>query len=311
VAQAEEGLRLTDRIGLVASTVTEYSHIDELCGRLRNMGARLSVSSLRADSLSPPLLRALAESGTHTLTIAPEAGSERLRRVINKNLTTEEVLTAAEAASTFGFAHLKLYFMVGLPSETEEDIEAIATLVNAMAERFRRKITLSLAPFVPKAHTAFEREAMSEAGVLKSRIAKLRKRLSPAGISVQSESVGWARVQGVLARGDRRVGQALASLQGTSLASWERCMKEADLQPREYLDGWDPERELPWRVVDTGIDPRFLKREQARAGNQETTSFCPEDYASCRRCGVCSAIHLSPEDGEAAAEEALDACKSR
>ena len=307
VAQAEEGLRDTDRIGLVASAVSEYSHIDELSGRLRNMGARLSVSSLRADSLSPPLLRALAESGTHTLTIAPEAGSERLRRVINKNLITEEVLTAAEAASTFGFAHLKLYFMVGLPSETEEDIEAIATLVNAMAERFRRKITLSLAPFVPKAHTAFEREAMSDAGVLKSRIAKLRKRLSPAGISVQSEGVGWSRVQGVLARGDRRVGRALASLRGTSLASWKRCMEEADLDPREYLDAWDPERELPWRVVDTGIDPRFLEREQARAGNEETTSFCPEDYASCRRCGVCDSIqNSSVERGETAAEELPD-----
>jgi len=296
VAQAEEGLCLTDRIGLVASSVSQYSHIDELAGRLRGMGARLSVSSLRADSLSDPLMRALADSGARTLTIAPEAGSERLRRVINKNLTREELLHAADIGRGFGFAHMKLYFMLGLPTETEEDSVAIATLVTAMAERFKREVSVKLTPFVPKAHTPFECEAMAEAKVLKARIAMLRKRLRPAGINVQSESVEWARVQGVLARGDQRVGRAISSLEQTNLASWKQCMAKAELRQRDYLGSWSPGRELPWRVVDTGIDSDFLERERTRASNEEGTPFCPVNYASCTRCGVCSPVDVPEPD---------------
>ena len=303
--QAHEGLRFTDRIGLVASSVSDYSRIDELATRLRQMGARLSVSSLRADSLSTPLLKALSESGTRTLTIAPEAGSERLRRMINKGLSADDILSAAEAARQFGFAQIKLYFMIGLPTETEDDIADIITLVEETARRFKRKVTIKLTPFVPKAHTPFEREAMTDPRTLQARARTIEKGLRPTGVTVSSESVEWARVQGTLARGDRRLGYALASLDGLTLASWRRALKRTSLNPQEYLRSQAPDEKLPWRVTDAGIDGRYLEREARQADSERTTLPCPPDYTTCNRCGVCNPTCSSLLERESAPARAV------
>ena len=298
--QAREGLLYTDRIGLVASSVSDYSRIDELTTRLREMGARLSVSSLRADSLSEPLLKALSESGTRTLTIAPEAGSERLRRVINKGLSADDILSASDAARRFEFAQLKLYFMIGLPTETEEDIAAISSLVEEIAKRFKRKISIKLTPFVPKAHTPFEREAMSDPKVLKARAKTIGKRLRPKGITVGSESVEWSQLQGTLARGDRQLGYALASLEGLTLASWRRALKKSGLDPHEYLRQRDPGETLPWRIAGAGIDERYFEQEDRQTHDDRSTPPCPPDYTACRRCGVCGPMRSVNREQEPA-----------
>jgi len=286
--QAKEGLALTKRVGLVASSVSDHTGIDDLATRLREMGAHLSVSSLRADSLSAPLLEALSESGARTLTIAPEAGSERLRRVINKGLSRDDLISATEAAREFGFAHLKLYFMLGLPTESEDDVVSIANLVKELARRFRRRVSVKLTPFVPKAQTPFERRAMCDGGTLNARLRAVTKELRAAGVSVNRESVEWAQVQGMLARGDEGLGHALARLEGLNLGSWRRALKLAGLDTQTYLRARDVAETLPWHVVDAGTKRSYLQRENERANSAEPTPPCPPDYASCQRCGVCN-----------------------
>ena len=153
-------------LGLVSAAVSDHSHIDELATELQAMGARFGVSSMRTDPISEPLVRALAASGNQTLTIAPEAGSERLRRVINKSQCEDDLLHAVELAQTYGFPQLKMYFMVGHPTETDDDIEAITDLTLKARRIFRRNVAINATPFTPKAHTPFQWTAMTPAKTL-------------------------------------------------------------------------------------------------------------------------------------------------
>ncbi len=263
--QAEEGLRYRDRIGLVSAAVSDYSRLKELVAGLREMGARLSVSSLRVDPLPETLVRALAESGVQTLTIAPEAGSQRLRTLINKNVSEDDLMRAAELAARYDFAQLKLYFMLGLPTETDDDVQALIDLVLAVRERFPRRITVNITPFVPKAHTPFQWVAMAPVESLKEGLARIEQALRPRGIAVKAESPAWAAVQGVLSRGDSRLGQALVRVKGKSLAAWQRALRECQLDAAEYLTERSLDEALPWSVVDSGVSREYLWREMGRA----------------------------------------------
>ncbi|MBC8248303.1 MAG: radical SAM protein [Anaerolineales bacterium] len=263
--QAEEGLRYRDRIGLVSAAVSDYSRLEELATGLREMGAKLSVSSLRVDPLPEALVRALAESGVQTLTIAPEAGSQRLRTLINKNVSEDDLMRAAELAARYRFAQLKLYFMLGLPTETDEDVQALIDLVLAVRERFPRRITANITPFVPKAHTPFQWVAMAPVEGLKEGLARIEQALRPGGIAVKAESPAWAAVQGVLSRGDSRVGQALVKVKRRSLAAWRRALRECQLDAAEYLRERSWDEPLPWAVVDSGVSDDYLWREMGRA----------------------------------------------
>lgn len=250
LAQAREGLRYRPTIGLVGAAISDYRDIDSLVAGLRELGGRIAVSSLRVDPLPESLLQALAESGTQTLTVAPEAGSEDLRRSISKCVSREQILSAAERANGHGFQQLKLYFMLGLPGESDDDVLAIARLAEEVTGRFRRRVTVQLTPFVPKPHTPFERQPMADARTLDSRSRRLAKELRPKGIAVRVEGTAWARVQGVLARGDRALGQALNELPAPTLAGWRKMLRRAGLDEQDYLRARDPGEPLPWDVVD-------------------------------------------------------------
>jgi radical SAM superfamily enzyme YgiQ (UPF0313 family) len=263
--QAEEGLRYRDRIGLVSAAVSDYSRIEELATHLREMDAKLSVSSLRVDPLPETLVRALAESGVQTLTIAPEAGSQRLRTLINKNVSKDDLMRAAELAARYDFEQLKLYFMLGLPTETDEDVQALMDLVLAVRERFPRRITVNITPFVPKAHTPFQWVAMAPVESLKEGLNRIEQALRPEGIAVKAESPAWAAVQGVLSRGDSRVGQALVRTKRRSLTAWRRALRECQLDAVEYLRERSLDETLPWSVVDSGVSRDYLWREMRRA----------------------------------------------
>lgn len=283
--QAREGLARGDRIGLVGAAVSDYSQIDALALQLREMGARLSVSSLRVDPLSEALLQALAESSAQTLTLAPEAGSERLRRIVNKGVTEADLLHAAERARHYCFRQLKLYFMLGLPTETDDDVEAIAGLCEAAGRRFEGQVTANVTPFVPKAHTPFQWMAMTPSEVIAERLRTLEKRLRRQHIGVKSESPQWAAIQGVLARGDRRLGQVLGSLQRTSVRSWQEAMQAYELQFADYLRERALDEALPWGFIQTGLNPGYLRREWERAQEGHYTEVCPP--IGCTRCGIC------------------------
>jgi len=251
--QARLGKALRSRVGLVSAAVSDYSRIEELVEGLRGMGLGISVSSLRVDPLPEPLLDALVEGGTRTLTIAPEAGSERLRKAINKRINHQDILNAAQRASLHGFPELKLYFMLGLPGEEDEDVQAIVDLVTEITGVFRGRVLASVAPFVPKPHTAFERQAQAGEDTLHRRLRALQTGLRTLNVRMSSESVPWARVQAVLARGDRRLASVLASLQTPSIANWESSLRERGLSSQDWTQARSPTEPLPWDFIRPGV----------------------------------------------------------
>ena len=201
--------------------------LNEMAIRLRELGAKLSVSSMGVDPISVPLVKALRESGTQTLTIAPEAGSQRLRDVINKTQTEKEILDAVDLAEAQNFPQLKLYFMIGHPGETEADVQALVDLTLEARRRFRRRLVINATPFVPKAHTPFQWEGMTEQTTFERRQKAIQRGLSKHNVSVRADSPQWAAVQGVLARGDRRLAPVLLSMERLSISAFTRALARA------------------------------------------------------------------------------------
>lgn len=249
LAQARELARHCDRLGLVSAAVSDHTHIDQLAVELRGLGVRLSISSMRVDPVSEPLIQALAESGARTLTLAPEAGSERLRRVINKTQTEDDVLCAVDLAARHGFAQIKLYFMLGLPSEEKADVQALVDLALACAARFPRQTTANITPFVPKAHTPFQRLAQAPAKLVKRRLSYVEQKLRKQGIEVKSESPTWAEIQGTLARGDRHVAEALLVAERVTPGAWRQALSAAGLSVPEVLRERVAGESLPWDFI--------------------------------------------------------------
>lgn len=271
VAQAREGLPRRRRLGLMGPAVTDHPHIKELLERLNRLGAELSLSSMRVNSLTADVLDELARGKAETITIAPEAGSQRLRDVIHKGVSEDDILGAADRIAGYRFKQLKLYFIVGLPTETDADIEAIVKLAQAIKEKFDRRgsgirITLNAAPFVPKAGTPFQWLPMATQETLQNRLAILRNNLPLKGIKLNDESPAWSRIQGVLSRGDARVAKALAAIEEISLSGWHKAAEENQLDIDYYVNQrWDTEQKLPWAVIDSGMKEEKLCVELEKA----------------------------------------------
>lgn len=284
---AKEGLKHRDRIGLISAAVSDHTQIDELAIRLRELGAKLSVSSMRVDPISVPLVRALRESGTQTLTIAPEAGSQRLRDIINKTQTEQQILDAVDLAESLGFPQLKLYFMVGHPGETEADVQALIDLTLEVRRRFRRRLVINATPYVPKAHTPFQWEAMLDEETLTRRQKTIQRAVGRHDVAVRADSVPWARVQAVLARGDRRLAPALLSMPRLSIEAFHRALAEHGLSEEEYLGARHPGALQPWDIVESGVRTTYFLFEQRHAARAETGLSCPPDSSGCLTCGSC------------------------
>ncbi len=267
---ATEGLRHRRRLGLVGAAVSDYPWIDELVAKLREMGASLAASSLRLRPLSRKLVEALLETGAHTLTFAPEAGSDRLRNIINKGVNEDEVFQGVDLAAEFRVRRLKFYFMVGLPGERDEDIEALIDLCLASRARLdasapHTELVASLTPFVPKPGTPFQWEPMMPATQIMERLDRIRRALKRQHVKVRHESPDWCAVQGILARGDRRLAGVLAGAERADLSSWEKAMDEAGLDGRQYLQGFPLKSDLPWGYIDTGLPEGLLERQRSLA----------------------------------------------
>ncbi|HEX7475636.1 MAG TPA: radical SAM protein, partial [Dehalococcoidales bacterium] len=231
VAQAETGLNYRKRIGLVGPAVTDHPQIEELLEKLRQIGAQVSISSLRITSLNSRLMTLMAQGGLRSIALAPESGSECLRRSINKGINEEQVLAAVHLAAESGMQQLKLYFMLGLPQETEDDIQAIADLTLASKsiidqKRSKIRLTVNLSPFIPKAGTAFERMPMASLDIIQRRNAFLKNKLTPLGIKINTESPQWSEVQAALARGDNSFARVLADIERPSLPAWRRATEQ-------------------------------------------------------------------------------------
>ena len=289
LAQAEKGLEYTNRIGLLAAAVSDHPEIGELAYRLHRMDAEISVSSLRVRPFSQALLKALAQSGTQTVTLAPETGSERLRCIINKCVTESDIIEAVDKIAKQGIRQVKLYFMIGLPTETDADIDETIKLTLDLRERVQETVTriaITVEPFVPKAGTPFQWLAMAPEDALNERVNRIKNALAKTGIEVRAESVGWSLVQGVLARGDAKLGGVLARMQRNSLAAWRKALEECDLSASHYAHHELPlDEPLPWSVLDSGVTPDYLKKELSKARQSIESPPCPTE--ECHKCGVC------------------------
>ena len=274
-------------IGLVSAAVSDHSQIDELATELHGMGARITVSSMRTDPISVPLVKAMAASGTQTLTIAPEAGTERLRTVISKRQTEADLLAAVELAQALGFPLLKMYFMVGHPTENDDDIQGIVDLTLKARAVFRRNIAINATPFVPKAHTPFQWMAMTPAKTLQARQKTLQRALARHGVEVSADSPEWAEVQGVLSRGDRRLAPVLLDLPHPTARGFREALTRHGLTAEEYLGERGQNDFMPWDVIESGMKMTYLRYELKLSEHAKPGHRCPPGAVDCLACGVC------------------------
>ena len=287
---------LDRRFGLVSAAVSDHPEITQICETLLRRGASVSFSSLRADTISPAVLSALRASRHRAIAMAPEAGSERLRRVINKNITEDQVVDAAERMVEEGILQLKLYFMIGLPTETLEDLEAIVDMAKRIKHQVLKKsrgkshlgtITLSVNAFVPKAFTPFQWVPFAEVRTLKERARWIQKALRKVpNVRVHFDLPKWSYVQALLARGDRRVALFLEKVALRGL-SWQQALRHDPFNSDFWVVRERGQDELfPWEIIDHGIKRAFLWEEYQRAMEGKTSPPCRPE-TDCTRCGVC------------------------
>jgi radical SAM superfamily enzyme YgiQ (UPF0313 family) len=290
LASAEAAVRQGHtKVGLVSAAVSDHTQIDELATALQGMGATISASSMRMDPISVPLIRAMAATGAQNLTVAPEAGSQRLRNVINKTQTEEQMMRAIALAQELNFPQLKLYFMVGHPTETDEDIQALIDFTLEARKRFKRRIAINATPFVPKAHTPFQWEGMAGTQVLRQRQKRIHQALARHGVDVRADSPDWAEVQAVLSRGDRRLAEVLLAMPagGVTVRSFFATMAEFGLEKAQYIERWEVGSPLPWDVVQSGVSENYFHYELRLAAQDQTGLSCPPDSAGCLTCQAC------------------------
>ncbi|RMF19912.1 MAG: radical SAM protein, partial [Deltaproteobacteria bacterium] len=298
---AVAGLEYSETIGLVGAEMASHPGIAATCERVVAAGGRVSPSSLKADMISPRLAAAIAAGGTRAATIAPEAGSERMRRLINKNLIESEILRAADLMVGDGVDLLKLYFMCALPTEERSDLEAIVDLTAAIRDRMVGRgrvrgrvgrIRVSVNPFVPKPWTPLQWEAMAGVAEIRRRLGFLRRALSALpNVEMESESPREAYLQTLLSRGDRRVAAVVERIARSNRGWWQEL---SDLRrtgaagvdlDRFVTREWPEDVRFPWDFIDHGIDRRYLWAERRRALAGRETEPC--DVATCHTCGAC------------------------
>jgi radical SAM superfamily enzyme YgiQ (UPF0313 family) len=300
-----------NRVGLLGMEMTSEESIESIAEHISTQGCSLSFSSLRADRISDKLLSLLSHSELKSVAIAPDGGSERLRKVINKGLSESDLLNAATRLVEAGLYKLKLYLMIGLPTETERDLEEFIQLVRKILlaiKPFGQKrgrltdIVVSVNSFAPKPWTPFQYhpfgvseqlpDQASSAGKsvvkeLKSKIAYLKKELSAlANVRMTFDNPEHVLFQSVLARGDRRIGPLLIDMAASGI-SWKRAMKQQGLHVEQFATRQYSENSyLPWRIIDHSINDSYLWMEYCKAFKSLETMACDTDL--CRRCGVCN-----------------------
>jgi radical SAM superfamily enzyme YgiQ (UPF0313 family) len=302
LAKAREWREKTNKIGLVSTAVCDHPEISTILRELRAMDYRITVSSLRLDQISDELLDALVESKDQQIAVAPETGSDRLRRVINKNLTNDEIVDICGSVFDRGMLTVKLYMMVGLPTETQEDLDEIVVLVERVKDRmleagkkFGRagKIIPSLNGFVPKPNTPLQWEPIYEEKELKRRIKYVSKSLSRIpNVEVRFMSARIAHEQALFSSGDRTVARVIdraAALNG----DFDRALRETDVDAAFHSSRRRSYDEfLPWSIVDTGLSFDFLRTEHEKALESLSSLPCPA-VEKCTTCGVCPSTWLA------------------
>ena len=270
IPAVEKGMAVTNRLGLLGASVTQHPDFDELLDYLNQPqfdAVRLSLASVRTNTVKPKLTKTLTRHGTKSITIAIESGSERVRQIVNKKLETEDIIAAAVNAKAGGLSALKLYGMAGIPGEMPEDLETTAELMlqlKKVAPGLR--LTLGCSTFVPKAHTPFQWYGVNRQA--EKRLKLLQKRLRPNGIDFRPESYNWSIIQALISRGDRRLTPLLLQARefGDSLGSYKRAFKElkGQLPPLEFYvhENWEPNQVLPWDHIQGPLPKATLLKHR-------------------------------------------------
>jgi len=296
----------SEEVTLIALNPTDHSQIEEITSRLAFLlspfRVGLTLSSLRMDTFSLKIAEEIQRVRKSSLTFAPET-NQRLRRVINKNISDEEIFNTIESALSLGWTAFKLYFMIGVPEEKEEDIEEIAQLVRKILQIGKgkiRRVHLSVSPFMPKPHTPFQWRSQLPISTLQERREFLRKLLKDRRIDIDFHSPYMSFIETTLSRGDRKLSQAILKAweRGCKMDSWEghfyfshwlSAFEEANIDPYRYVEREIPyEATLPWDIIDVGVSKEFLIRENERAKGGEATPDCR--FATCSDCGVCPSL---------------------
>lgn len=283
-----QGLQVTDRLGLLGASVTQHPEFESLLSYLNRPEydhVRVSLSSVRTNTVTPLLTETLVRHGAKSITIAVESGSERVRQIINKKLDTAAIHAAATHAKAGGLSSLKLYGMAGLPGETVDDLAQTATL---MADLRRSapglKLTLGCSTFVPKAHTPFQWFGVNREA--EKRLKFLQKHLRPQGIDFRPESYNWSVIQALISRGDRRLSHVLELTRhfGDSLGSYRRAFKElqGQLPPLDFYvyETWSPAQVLPWSHLQGPLPPETLLKHLATALGEFASGTVPAPLAA-------------------------------
>jgi radical SAM family uncharacterized protein len=303
-----------EELSLTSLSSADYSRIEELiteaCGCFTPKQVNVSLPSLRIDSFSVDLAEKFQSNRKGSLTFAPEAGTERLRRVINKGVTREDLLTASEAAFRAGWQRIKLYFMIGLPTETDGDLDGIVALSQEVLQLGKRiyprtnalRITVSVSTFVPKAHTPFQWRQQISVAQIEAKQQYLQERLRGRHLELNWHDPALSRMEGIFARGDRRLGQVIKAAwrQGAQFDSWGdqfryevwlRTFEQYGLDPDWYTRSRAYDEILPWSHLNSGVSPEFLRNEDQKAQRAELTGDCREN---CTSCGVCPSLGVKP-----------------
>lgn len=313
---AESGLDDSgfEELALLSLSTGDYSCLEQTLPQLMDRFAEKFISvampSMRVGTLTPDIMEQVKRVRKTGFTLAPEAGSERLRRVINKGITEEDLIATCTEAFALGWRVIKFYFMIGLPTETEQDINEITQLVQkAMAVRSsgpgkgKKQINVSVGTFVPKPHTPFQWERQLSQEESKQNIRRLQNGLPRKGCNFRYHSPQISFLEGVFSRGDRRLSrlmelawQAGARLDGWDehfdLSRWQKAAELCQLDLDEFLRAREMDEILPWQHLQTGVDLQFLKDELEKAKGEVYTPDCR--YHACQKCGLCDFETLFP-----------------
>ncbi|MCC6484298.1 MAG: TIGR03960 family B12-binding radical SAM protein [Armatimonadetes bacterium] len=295
-----------DEVSLVSLSTADYSGVEcAVRGLIDDFGVQgvsVSLPSLRADAFSVKLASEIQKVRKSGLTFAPEAGTQRLRDVINKNISDEDIFSAAMSAWRQGWSRIKLYFMIGLPSETDCDVLGIAELVREIRrqawqlDKVRLSISVSVASFVPKPFTPFQWRAQASPEQLAHKIAVLRAALKMPGVKLSWNEPRDSQLEGLLARGDRRVAEVILAAwtngarfdawrEERSHTAWEQALAETAIAPQYYTNRQrDYNEPLPWDHIDAGVSKKYLMLEDQRALIEHKTPDCRRE--KCQRCGI-------------------------
>ena len=310
-----------EEVSLLTLSAGDYKALpwllSHLMDRLEPRKVALSLPSLRADTLTPEVMAQITRVRRTGLTIAPEAGSERLRAVVNKNLPEEVIIASARAAFKAGWRLLKLYFMIGLPTETAEDLEAIAHLTRQVMKAgpvgMRPRLNVSLASFIPKAHTPFQWEAQASLAESQTRLHEVKNLLRQPGVELKWNSAAQSWLEGIFSRGDRRLAPVLLAAyrrgcrldawsEHLRLEPWRQAFQEAGVDPDGYRHGRGEGELLPWDHLEAGVSRDFLREERDRAYRVLQTPDCRRE--GCQDCGRCDEDQVVLRLAESPPEEA-------